>query len=523
MLKRLLLFALLILIVSPAAWAMPYCCAGKCAGHNYTDGGNNAWVETINTATTSVGSSETSIASACLENGSTRKELRSAVAFNALLRAYIRIDCLNNVPAGGRYGIRFYVDDVEVGGTMRFFRMHPGTSTSALLPQGDTFGAVALNLAAGQHKLEVKAYMVDGGTMTIGNAWITAEGSPLNYVTGQSANLSAGRTVLSTAATITDQWAPITGTLRLTNNTASNVDVYPLAQFQFQGGTPDDKISVGFAFKHATDSTYPASDRTSDFEVPCPLKSGGACYWPTTDTARDAINIFDHKFSLAPGDWDVTLYAIDRNAGHTATAAFRELEFVYFPSNGTANDTIGTSSTVVDSTTGVSAGIVGDSCPSLWTKIAEVTIPAHATAMSDLGEGYIEFLGRGSDGLGTNAGDWTNPDVELLVTLEGPGISNPLEWGARIVSLPSGYHGLYFVLESAPVTLPGPGSYTYKVWLRKRGSSCAFTVCANRGTAGATKFLVGKRYFSVRNVNNNASCNEYDLSYNGQPGNCPLQ
>jgi hypothetical protein len=519
-LKRSLLALVLLLLATQSALAISYCCDGKCQGHNYTNGSSYAWVESISPSSTSVAASETSLMPACMIGGTARQELRSAVQFNALLRATVRIDCLTGVPAGGRYGVKFYVDDVERGGTMRFIRMQPGTSPSPLLPQGDTFGAVALNLPAGQHKFEVKAYLVDGGTMTVGLAWLTAQGAPVNLVSGQTNNLTAARNVIDTATTITDQWAPVTGALRLTNNTSGNVDVYPLAQFQMQGGTPGDKIQVGFGFKRSTDSTYPSSDRTSAFEVPCPLKDGsGQCFWPTIDGARDAINIYDHKFSLPPGDWDVTLWAINRTAGHTTTVGFREIEFVYFPQNGTQADTIGTTTTIVDSNTGVVFD-PNDPCGNGWTKIAEVTVPARSQETYDLGEGYIEFLGRGIDDAGTNAGDWSDPDIEVQVTLDTPGGVTPLEWGSRIVSLPSGYHGMYFVIESAPVGLTNGA--TYKLWVRKRTSPCAFTVCAGRHSSGRTTFRVGKRYMSIRGLNSDASCLEYDLSYRGTPGFCPL-
>ncbi|HVG25804.1 MAG TPA: hypothetical protein VND45_16730, partial [Thermoanaerobaculia bacterium] len=321
--------------------------------------------------------------------------------------------------------MRFLIDGVEAGGATRFIRMKPG-STAPLLPQGDEFNATAHGVTAGNHLFEVKARMVDGGTMRVGLTWMTAQGVP--------SSAPSGKSVISTSTTITASWGPITDTLHFTVPAGQTYDLFPQGYFQFQGGTPGDHISVGFGVKRRTDAQYAPSLRNVELTVQCPLKdASGQCFWPSIDPARDGINMMDHIFDVGPGDWDLVAYAINRSGGMTPVG-YRQIEFVAFPgsagnkagkvkASGNPGETEGeylSSPVTVSSTAGSSDQPLyteSNECGP-WTKIAVLDVPSSASGSAEnwVGGGYIEILDRAG-------GDWTEPDIEVLVEATGQNVA----------------------------------------------------------------------------------------------------
>lgn len=493
-----------------------------CAGHNFTEGNGYPYVEDIQSTGVIVGNTETTVMTTCATlpgdptTDPTRRELRSTTAFHALLRAYIRIDSVSGAIPGARFHVRFLVDGIEVGGATRFIRMTPD-STAPLLPQGDELNATAHGLAAGNHLFEVKARMVDGGSMRVGLAWITAQGVPSSF--------PSGRSVISTSTTITASWAPITDTLHFTVPVGQTVDIFPQAYFQFQGGTPGDHISVGFGLKRRTDAQYAPSLRNPELSVKCPLKdANGQCFWPSVDPARDGINITDHFFDVGAGDWDLVLYAINRS-GRTTTVAYRQIEFVAFPSSGgnkagkvkasgepgaIEQEYIGTPVTVSSTAGDADQPLHSESnvCGP-WTKIAVLDVPASPAGSEEnwVGGGYVEIVDRAG-------GDWTEPDIEVLVEATGP----PNDFGQQIVSLGNGRHAIFFHIDAGRWGNTDGGDQDgignrLTLWVRKRveadgnpdpstGPSCAFTQgqFARTGTRRDASFTVGKRYMAVKLV-----------------------
>jgi hypothetical protein len=492
-----------------------------CVGHNFSEGNGYPYVENIQTTGVTVGSTEVTVTTACGAipgdpPTDPRRELRSTSAFNTLLRAMLRIDAVSGANPGARFAVRFLIDGVEVGGATRFIRMKPD-STLPLLPQGDELNATAHNLSAGNHLFEVKARMVDGGTMLVGLSWITAQGVPASH--------PSGRSVIDASTSITPSWTAVTATLGFTVPEGQAYDIFPQAYFQFQGGTPGDHISVGFGLKHRTDSTYPPSLRNAELSVNCPLKdANGQCYWPTTDSARDGINIQDHLFNVGAGDWDLVLYAINRD-GRTTSIAYRQIEFVAFPVDAGVSvgrlkspDDLTTDFEYLSSPVTVSSEIGSSDQPLYiennecgpWTKIAVLDVPASPANIDVdwVGEGYIEILGRES-------GDWIEPDIEIDVEATGMNVAN--DFGQQVLSIGAGRQAIFFHInagrwanvDTAPID--GIGN-RLTVWIRKRvevdgqspggPTTCVFT----QGQFGRTNgrhdasFTVGKRYMAVKLV-----------------------
>lgn len=532
--RKLYFIVAIFLMLAPASLRADTTCGMPfCFGHLFTtpvpddgnSGNNYPYFEDINDRKIiSVGTTETTVQTFCAplsgETGTVRSELRTPGSlsaykknFNVLLRAYIRIDKVIGVPAGGRYGVRFYVDGVEVGGATRFIRMQP-TGTLPLLPQGDTFNASAQGLSPGNHRVELKAYVVpnDGGTMKIGLSWVTGQGVPVDY--------PAERRVNAAAATIGPLWTAITDELTVNNTSDQDIDIYPQAYFQFQGGTPGDQISLGFGLKKTTDANYPSSVHNSEIAVPCPLKDGsGNCYWPTGDPARDGVNISDNLFVYngqggpfpiaAHTSYKLVLFAINRS-GRTATVAYRQIEYMSLPSSTSRAENYATDTVLVSNGNSSDQPVWGEhtTC-GLWTRLLTVNVPASNGTLNWIGEGYIEFLGRGENDNHLNEGDWNAPDVEVLVEPTGQPVGT--DFGQYIISLPRDRYGFYFHLDGAWWGNSGLGN-TMTVWVRKRkGTSCAFTQCASRPSSGNATFRVGKRYLSAKTVPA-ANCYQYDIS-----------
>lgn len=494
-----------------------------CKGHNFSEGNAYPYIEDIQTSGVVVGTTEVTVMTTCQTlpgdptTDPTRRELRSTGTFNALLRAFLRIDAVSGAAPGARFNVRFLIDGVEVGGATRFIRMKP-ESTAALLPQGDDFNATAHGIIAGNHLFEVKARMVDGGTMRVGLAWLTAQGSPIAY--------PSGRSVLDGAVNITGTWAPITDTLRFTVPAGQTYDIFPQAYFQYRGGTPGDHLSVGFGLKRRTDTQYAPSIRNSELAVNCPLKdANGACFWPTVDSARDGINISDHLFGIGPGDWDLVLYAVNRNM-RTTTVAYRQIELIAFPASAGARahllkspdgtlvnqEFLSAPVLVSSTTTGPQPLYAETEVCGPWTKLAVMDVPASPVGVDEnwVGEGYLEIVGRAG-------GDWTEPDIEMLV--EASGQNTPVDFGLQTLSIGNGRQAVFFFIEAGrwgntdATPVDGIGN-TLTLWARKRveadgnpnpannAPTCAFTQgqFVRTGTRRDASFTVGKRYMAVKLV-----------------------
>ena len=443
-----------------------------CDGHNFTGPGAYPHAEDHRPGWVSVGNELTSLMTTCpplqgdRPGSVTRNEIRATAPVHVLLRAALRIDDVQDMPRGGRYSVHFYVDGVERGSATRVLQT---------LPQGDVFHAIALDVPAGNHDYEVKARTLDGGTFTAALVWTHAVGVP--------AVNPAGRVVTEAPAEINGRWTEITAPLRITNGTGGNLDVLAQASLELIDGKAGDRISVGFGLKRASESVYPPSARNSDFAV----------------VPRDGISIFDHKLSVGPGEWDLVLYAINRN-GRKATVASRELAFAGIPAAaGVAAEHQSSTPVVVDSR----KGVVPD--PELnnvdpwqdcgkWTLLDEFEVPPSYGQSVWTAQGYVEFLGRGG-------GDWDDPDVEVVFQF----ITNDAkpvvaEAGIHRLAIPRELHGYSLFTDAG--TWGNTKGNTIRVWARKRwGPKCGFRVGKlERGDTGHATFRVGRRYFVFKQV-----------------------
>jgi hypothetical protein len=444
-----------------------------CDGHNFTGPSAYPHAEDHRPGWVAVGPALTTLMTACpplegdLPGSPTRNEIRATAPVHVLLRAALRIDDLEDVPPGGRYSVHFLVDGIERGSAMRVLKA---------LPQGDVFHAIALDVPAGNHYYEVKARTLDGGSFTAALVWTHAFGVP--------AVNPAGRGLREAPAEITGRWTEITDRLRISNKTGGNLDVLAQASLQFTGGTPGDRISVGFGLKPADDAVYPPSPRNSDFAV----------------VERDGISIFDHKLSVGPGEWDLVLYAINRN-GRTATAASRELAFAAIPAAaGVAAEYQNATPVVVDTRKGVVPHPVlnnvdpWEDCGK-WTLLDEFQVPPSSGPDSVwTAQGYVEFLGR-------SGGEWDEPDVEVvfqLITNDPTPVTT--EGGIHRLAIPRDLHGYSLFTDAG--TWGNKRGNTIRVWARKRwGRNCGFRVGQiKRVDTGHATFRIGRRYFVFKQV-----------------------
>lgn len=445
-----------------------------CGGHNFTGPGAYPHAEDHRPGWIAVGPALTNLMTDCpLLDGDragspTRNEIRATAPVHVLLRAALRIDDLQRVPRGGRYSIHFYVDGVERGSAIRVLKM---------LPQGDVFHAIALDVPAGNHYYEVKAKTLDGGTFTAALVWMHALGVP--------ATNPAGRVMSEGRAAITGSWTQITEPLRIANDTGGNLDVLTQASLRFQDAREGDRITFGFGLKRASDMDYPPSARNSELAV----------------VERDGISIFDHNLSVGPGEWDLVLYAINRN-GRTATVVSRELAYAAIPSGaGVAAEHQNDTPIVVDTR----KGVVPD--PALnnvdpwqdcgkWTLLDEFQVPPSSGASVWTAQGYVELPGRG-----WIAGAWDDADVEVvfqLITNDDARVAT--EAGIHRFALPRGLHG--YSLFTDVGTWGNTAGNTVRVWARKRwGEKCGFRAGKiARTNSGHATFRVGKRYFVFKQV-----------------------
>jgi hypothetical protein len=476
-------------------------CGDIYGGQYFTIDGDYPYFSNITLRHTTVGVGLTPLVSQCTDTtGDTRPAaplglMNGNKTFNAVVRANVRVDCFNNVPPGGRYQLHLYVDGVEIAGATKFVEMKPGSSTAPLVPQGDEIAGTAINLSAFvNHKVEVKATMVDGGSGDFAVAYITGQGVP---TTGNPAAKATASAPVSVGGT----WTQLTPTA--TVSTSSTRDFIFQGLSQIDGGTPNHKVEYTFGYKRSTDSTFTFT-RTSAVAVPCPIKSGSTCI-SFTNTPMVAANIMDNQFDITSGTWNVALFA--RNAsGGTTSIAWRQVEVFTAPATYAKGEFTATTPVVVDTaiTTNPQPGFVGSNTGcGYWTNIGEFTIPAAIGDFNYVGQGYIEFLGRGSDDSHTGEGSWDASDVEIM--LEAVGITG-FDFGGFTVSVPRDRMGFYFATDA--MLWDNAQGRTVRVWVRKKfkttppteTQTCLVNYCGYQYLPNYphAKFRVGTRYFSVK-------------------------
>jgi hypothetical protein len=479
-------------------------CGDNLGGQYFTIDGPYPYFENIELRHNNVGVGLTSLVAPCADTTQDPEPaaplglLNGTQTFNAVIRANVRVDCFSNVPPGGRYQLKLFVDGVEIAGSTKFVEMKPGSSTAPLVPQGDEIAGLALNLAPNvNHMVEVKASMVDGGVGDFGVAYITGQGVPVTANPAAKATSSASLAVGST-------WTQITPVATVT--TSGTRDFIFQGYAQIEGGTPNDRFEYKFGYKRSTDATFTTFSRTSSVVVPCPIKSGSLCL-DFSNTPMMGSNIMDNKFDLASGTWNVALFARNMNS-RTTSVSWRQVEVFTAPSTFPKGEFTASTPIVVDTaiTTNPQPGFSGSNLGcGYWTNIGELYIPPLSVDSNYIGQGYIEFLGRGTDAIHTGEGSWDASDVEIL--LEGVGVS-AYDFGAFTLSVPREGTGFYFATDA--MLWGNPSGMTVRFWARKKfkttpsteTNTCLVNYCGYQYLPNYphAKFRIGRRYFSIKTL-----------------------
>lgn len=403
---------------------------------------------------------------------------------------------------GGRYELYLYVNGVQVAGATKLARMKAG-STDLMLPQGDIIAGMARNLDARNadgsektHQVEVKAVMVDGGTAEFAVAYLTAQGVPA------AANPSAQQTLAATPKTLGSSFIQVSPTVSV--RTTAEKDVMLQASSQIAGGTPNDAIEYQFRYKRSTTSTWTNLEATQH-GIPCATSTCGTFSHPA-----DSTNVFATKLNLLANSsvttteqWQFALFA--RNAsGGSSTIDYNHIDVFTMPTTGSEGSFAETTPVVVSNSgttlqPDLAIDYIDSTCGN-WTYLGQLTVPHTDTTSNWIGQGYIEFLGRGEDDSFTNEGSWDESQVEIVLE---PVEESAFDVGHYTISIPRGRYGFHFFTDA--MTVGNIGGKTIRMWVRKvrttnSSDPCLSNACGfyNMPLRGESKFRVGKRAFTMK-------------------------
>lgn len=448
-----LYIALLSLIPMPSEAQF---CTGDCVTHGHFNYEPTAFpfTEDITSSTSTPYSSPitiygptfdwTTIQSGCdLLN---QQNLQATGAFNVLLRASVSIDTVTAAP-GSRYEVQLLVDGVEHGWYLRRLRCQ--------LPQYDRFEGTAQNIPAGNHVYSLQARLLDGGTVTFGQQWLTAQGAPIAYPGAK--DVSVTEITINPGPT----WTAITNTVSIT--TGSIVDVMLQGYVSINAGVPGDQLTFAFSLD---DTLLP---RTSSVAVPAYV--------------ADGVNIMDHLLNLAPGTHTLKLLA--RTLSGSATLQWRQVEFLtlpghVYPGYAAVAEAAATNPITVSTD---SADQPQPTVPLLhyicgrWTRLLEVNPPTVFGLNAGVISGYVQLLGN-LQGSGL---------AQIVIQLNPP---DGFDLGLSGLQVTPTADGLYFFGEANG----GCAGCTITLWMRKLNGVC--------GSGDAGQFDVGNRYMVIKYVPN---------------------
>lgn len=397
------------------------------------------------------------------------------VRVNALLRAYLQ---LHNNASNVLYEVRFALRDPGTGAVIAYPGWYVRT-TKGTPYEGEWFNGTIQNiplnsLAKASHILELQGRVIDAGkTVTISQDFLTAQGVPSDgKAPGIPTRYPSGKLVDQNPFNVTGNWQSTT-TPAISFENTTTVDMFVQGYIQFDGGTPGQRISLGFQLDSGT------SARTLEVVVP-----------PTYGRAapRTGFNFNDYIENVAPGVHTLKLWSINRDGG-TTPISFRQIEFVAFP-NATAMGTAYKNEVTTVHSLGDADGIephtnntLLTSVSGYWTLLAETTMPPVPGEFNWVGAGYVEILGRDPNDLGDGRAEVAievisheahQPVVDMHFTTfdvgknqrgQIPFFIDAMRWGTEAGS-------------------------TVRLWIRK-------VVVSGHGQGD---FTVGKRFFGVKLV-----------------------
>jgi len=396
----------------------------------------------------------TVIETGCQDPPLSGQNLRATGSFNALLRAQVTIGSAT-AAAGARYEVQLLVDGSPVAWYTRRLR--------GVYPQVDVFASTAQNVTAGNHSFSVQARLVDSGTLSLGNVYITASGVPTTYPSLKTTN--GGTLTLANLF-----MKPVTDTLSFT--TTESLDLVVQGYFQINSGTSLQPISVA-----------PFLD--------------GVRQLPVTVVAvppvlYDAVNVLAVIPDVPAGNHTLTLEVI--TGGNSTTFQFRNVEFVSFPAGSYKVMQTSTTAVTVDSaTTGTQPDPAAlDTACGKWTKLLEGTIPPNPTfgSYSQTYEGYLKLTGVSS------GPTWAQLAFETAFFAT----SAFTDGGGRQLAVAPYADGAYIFGSTATFADPN-NTETIQMWARKVNPSC---YPPNNGMQGS--FGVADRYFWVKHVTLGGAC-----------------
>jgi hypothetical protein len=484
---RITLFALtaLVLIV-PCAAGNGTSCPYTCPNAYFVDGSSFPFDEHIvNDAFIQVSSSTwVPLVTGCTTGTYAGKELRGLEAFRLIARGWVKMESATG-PIGTRYELGLFVDGTQIAGATKFFKPYYDTTLPAgqrvrvLMPM---YEMVAANwpdtqasvppLSAGNHSIELKARMVDSGSITVREAGVHAQGVP-------SSQFDNRRTVSCCDTFITTgSFGQATPLLVIANPTGSTQQILPQAYFQYKAGTAGTKVETKFVLAEAGGSGRTFESPLMNVYVSCgSMASDGTCTSPAA--AWDSQPILGPVMDVPPAStFTLKLMARASAAGVQVGSRYTDYTFVPPPS-GTDNinnqywqatrSTPITVATNTPSSPQPSAGTL--QYWSDWTQILQVDVPSKGAGEYEnlLASVYLDLY---RDPLDANAGNWQNEQITVAIEVEKAN-GTYWEWGKYDLPLNKGSQSqfvftdsMFFGIEASTGPTPPPAA-KIRLFMRK--------------------------------------------------------
>ena len=401
----------------------------------------------------------TPIQSGCLAIG--ERNLAASTQFHAILRAQPTI---SRTPSPTALPDSSYELQLRLGATrddpQARVAAHEVRRLRGKYPQADHLGGIASNLPPGAYVYSLWVRLLDPGSITFDNTWISAQGIPAHAG-------DAARATEALEQSIDTTWQAVGPPLVTTpTGFTSTIDLILGASFRISSGAAGAGVRINFS---VDDVLQPA--QFGEVTIPAALPDG--------------INAFDSRAGLEDAPHTVRLYL--RTTAGSAVIRDATVEYATLPvsdrvppmvASGVETDAV----TVADVEEGdqprEQTGITG-SC-GRWTKILELDVPSYSAEFNWLYQGFVQLVG---DGSGTPQGDIA---IENVVT-DGDG-SSTVSVDHGVTSIEAGADGIYLTGEA--YRWGNWNGNKVRVWARRR------TLCDGDSAAGA--FTIGKRWMSVK-------------------------
>jgi hypothetical protein len=417
-------------------------------------------------------------------------QLRATGAFHVFSRASVKIVSAQNFPAGGRFALRIVVDrgtasEAQLSGVTGALTIN--ADGTYRFPMTKVIGGVLTNLPAGNHTLELQARVVDGGSFTVEEILLNAQGTPTSYPAGHG-TLSPELTLGTTATQVTPQ-------LTITNSGTTPLVLIPQMYLELTAGTPGEAIPITFELVNASTGAVTPSTTINEY-VPCHKSVNGACTFPAGP--NNSVTVFGRPMSLPIGTFYLRGKA--RAASTSAKVDWRYIAYITTPpqnptappwgtyvTNGQGGKVSTTPVTVSTGSADQPKDIPADGVP--YTNVLQFSMVG-STAVDEnwIGEIYLDFY---RDPL-TQA-SWSNQSVDIIMEVEKVNAADAQEFGIWHVTIPPG--GSTFTMSTDGLLWGNTAAdSTVKVFVRKTAAQ-----------SGAS-FQVNTRYADLKKIPAPGAC-----------------